>query len=153
MYFLPAGIKEDPVRRWGLPDRIFFGFGACHILAGVHGRMFAGSGFVARWIRPQEGFSGSHILLARGPVAFDFHGYACEARLLQRYAAGWRARFPGWHATVEAVDFDLLDTPSLNARGMRGPDQYLHDPIPRAMAFLRRYDPAECLPHRLGPWA
>lgn len=32
MYLLKPGIKEDPVRRWNLPDRVFFACGACHIL-------------------------------------------------------------------------------------------------------------------------
>jgi hypothetical protein len=36
MYILKPGIKRDPERRWALPDRIFFGHGACHILAGVY---------------------------------------------------------------------------------------------------------------------
>ncbi len=33
MYLLRPGIKENPVRRWNLPDRVFFAAGACHILA------------------------------------------------------------------------------------------------------------------------
>lgn len=32
MYTLKPGIKKDPVRRWALPDRIFFGNGTCAIL-------------------------------------------------------------------------------------------------------------------------
>ena len=35
MYVLKRGVKKDPQRRWNLPDRIFFGYGACHILAGA----------------------------------------------------------------------------------------------------------------------
>lgn len=35
MYVLKQGIKSDHHRRWSLPDRTFFGYGACHILAGV----------------------------------------------------------------------------------------------------------------------
>lgn len=35
LYTLKPGIKKDPVRRWALPDRVFFGNGACAILAGV----------------------------------------------------------------------------------------------------------------------
>jgi hypothetical protein len=34
MYILANGsVKQDPVRRWSLPDRVFFACGACHILA------------------------------------------------------------------------------------------------------------------------
>lgn len=32
MYVLKQGMKSDPHRRWSLPDRIFFGYGACHAL-------------------------------------------------------------------------------------------------------------------------
>jgi hypothetical protein len=27
------GAKRDPIKRWALPDRVFFACGACHILA------------------------------------------------------------------------------------------------------------------------
>jgi hypothetical protein len=138
MYFLRPEIKEDPRKRWSLPDRIFFGHGACHILAGVHLLEFANSGFSPVWLRPARGFSGNHIFLRGRDVAFDFRGYSRLDRLLAHHHRGWSAKFPGWSATVEEVDFDLLDTTELNARGMRGPDQYLHDPIPRAQRFIRR---------------
>ncbi|WP_245511356.1 MULTISPECIES: hypothetical protein [unclassified Mesorhizobium] len=35
MYVLKHGIKKNPEKFWALPDRIFFGYGACHILAGT----------------------------------------------------------------------------------------------------------------------
>jgi hypothetical protein len=136
VYFLRPGVKEDPARRWALPDRIFFGHGACHILAGVHLADFPDSGFHAIWIRPREEYSGNHILLKKGSVAFDFHGYSDLERLLSHHRRGWSDRFPGWSATIETVDFDLLDTNELSTRGMRGPDQYLGDAITRARRFL-----------------
>lgn len=143
MYFLKPGVKEDPVRRWLLPDRIFFGFGACHILAGVYQRRFQDSNFRPFWIRPPEGMPGNHILMLDGQIAFDFHGYCEYSRLVGRHSRGWAKKHPGWHATVVPVDFDLLHTDSLNARNMRGPDQYLGDPVPRAAAFLDRFDHAK----------
>jgi hypothetical protein len=139
VYFLRAGIKEDPKKRWALPDRIFFGHGACHILAGVHLAEFPNSGFRAMWIRPKEGYSGNHILLEKHGVAFDFHGYSDFERLVRRHRRGWNARFAGWSASIEPVRFDLLNTTELNDHGMRGPDQYLGDPIGRARSFLLRF--------------
>ncbi|WP_246707300.1 hypothetical protein [Mesorhizobium sp. NZP2077] len=35
MYVLKHGIKKNPEKFWALPDRIFFGYGACPILAGT----------------------------------------------------------------------------------------------------------------------
>ncbi len=32
MYNTAAGVKRDPVRRWHLPDCVFFACRACHIL-------------------------------------------------------------------------------------------------------------------------
>jgi len=74
VYWLKPGIKEDPVRRWKLPDR-----------------------------------------------------------------KGWAQKYPGWSAASLCVDFPLLDTASLNARKMLGPDQYRMNPIPRAVRFISRF--------------
>ena len=49
MYFLPREIKDDPAGRWALPDRIFLGHGACHILAGVYLSAFPACGFRPVW--------------------------------------------------------------------------------------------------------
>jgi hypothetical protein len=143
MYILKHGIKKDPVRRWALPDRIFFGYGACHILAGVFLRDPPLRGFYPERILPADGFAGSHVYVTDGTIAFDFHGYSSRARLLAHHARAWSGHTPGWNHTVELVDFDLLDTVELNRRKMRGPDQYLHDAIPRALRFIRRIDHSE----------
>jgi hypothetical protein len=140
MYWLKPGIKKDPMRRWALPDRIFFGRGACHILAGVYLDMAPPGGFHAEWIAPGVDYAGSHIYATDGTLAFDFHGYSLRERLLSQHWRGWSQRFRGWNGEIRNVDFDLLDTGALNARGMRGPDQYLHDPVPRARRFLARLD-------------
>ena len=137
MYVLKQGVKKDPVRRWALPDRIFFGHGACAILAGVFLRHPPLPGaWHAERIVPHAGHAGNHIFVTDGCVAFDFHGYACRDRLLAHHRRQWSARSPGWDADLEVVDFDLLDTKELNARRMLGPDQYLQDPVPRAMRFV-----------------
>jgi hypothetical protein len=140
MYILKQGIKKDPVRQWALPDRIFFGYGACHILAGVFLRERRRSGLVAEWIVPAPGFSGNHIYVTDGEIAFEYHGYSSRERLLVHYSKGWSLHRPGWSCTIEPVDFDLLDSTELNQRNMRGPDQYLHDAIPRARGFIDRID-------------
>lgn len=144
MYVLKPGLKKDPVRRWALPDRIFFGYGACHILAGVFLKKPV-PGFWAEWIVPTEGFAGNHIYVTDGLVAFDFHGYSLRNRLRAHHRSGWSSRQPGWDCCVEKVDFDLLDTAALNARKMLGPGQYLHDPVERAHAFVDRVDHANAL--------
>jgi hypothetical protein len=139
MYVLKPGIKKHPEKRWALPDRIFFGRGACAILAGVFlespPSQLPGSFFAER-IVPSEGFAGNHVYVTDGVLAFDYRGYCCRDRLLAHHRKGWVRHSPGWDCRIEAVDFDLLDTTALNARRMLGPDQYLHDPMPRARRFI-----------------
>lgn len=142
MYILKRGIKKDPVRRWALPDRIFFGYGACHILAGVYLKHEPLAGFHAERIIPDDGFAGGHMFVTDGVIAFDYHGYCLRDRLLAHHRKGWSTHSPGWSSTIEPVDFDALDTVELNARKMLGPDQYLHDARPRALAFIVRRDHA-----------
>ena len=140
MYWLKPGIKKDPVRRWNLPDRIFFGHGACHILAGVFLEMRPLPGFHAERIVPKEGFAGNHIFVTDGSIAFDFHGYSRREKLVTHHWRGWSGRHPGWNGELLDVDFDLLDTTGLNARMMLGPDQYLFDAEERARRFISRID-------------
>ncbi|WP_246677693.1 hypothetical protein [Mesorhizobium sp. B2-4-18] len=135
MYVLKHGIKRNPERRWALPDRIFFGHGACAILAGTFLKHPPLEGFYGERIIPDEGFSGNHIYVTNGLIAFDYHGYCARERLLEHHERSWASRNAGWHCMIAKVDFDLLDKTELNRRKMLGPDQYLQDPIPRARGF------------------
>lgn len=139
MYVLKPGIKKNPEKRWALPDRIFFGHGACAILAGVFLDNPPLNGFHAERIIPIEGFYGNHIYVTDGKIAFDYHGYSCRDRLLTHHRKAWSSRYPGWGHVIEKVDFDLLDTAALNARKMIGREQYLHDPVTRARRFIERH--------------
>ncbi|ARO32678.1 hypothetical protein NXC14_PA00413 (plasmid) [Rhizobium sp. NXC14] len=144
MYMLKPGIKKDPVRRWALPDRIFFGNGACAILAGVFLKEAPLPEFYAERIIPGEGFAGNHIFVTDGVVAFDHHGYSLRNRLLAYHTNGWASRSAeGWNCRLERVTFDLLDRRDLNDNKMLGPDQYLHDPIARAETYLGRVNHIE----------
>ncbi|PZQ97941.1 MAG: hypothetical protein DI533_12445 [Cereibacter sphaeroides] len=140
MYRPKPGIKKHPERRWNRPDRIFFGFGACHILAGVWLENPPLPDFHAEWIVPDDGFSGTHFFVTDDTVAFDFHGYSLRQNLLDHIRKGWSARYPGWNATIQPVDFPLLDTATMNARKHLGPDQYFGDPLPCARRFIDRFD-------------
>lgn len=142
MYVLKPGIKKDPQRRWALPDRIFFGHGACAILAGAYLKRSPLGGFHAERIIPAEGFSGNHIYMTDGVLAFDYHGYSGRDRLLAHHRRSWSGRHVGWGCTIVPVEFDLLDTADLNGNRMLGPDQYLHDPVARAYRFIEGIDHA-----------
>ncbi len=139
MYRPPPGIKNQPIRRWNQSDRVFFGHGACHILAGVFLSLPENNSFHAVWIKPRDGMRGNHIFVTNTVLAFDFHGYSSPERLYKHHLKGWGAVYPNWDATIELVAFDLLSTHELNQRNMMGPCQYYNDPIPRAHDFINRF--------------
>ena len=136
MYRPDPDLKAHPERRWNQPDRAFFGFGACHILAGVFLEDPPVDGFYGEWIVPYEGYSGNHMYVTNGQISFDFHGYTERKRLLTRYWKAHQCRYPGWDADIVRIDFPLLDTSELNARKHLGPEQFFGDPIPRAKRFI-----------------
>lgn len=108
---LRPGIKQKPHRRSALPDRGFFACGACHIWAYAFLQKHPARGFEAFWIRPAEGFAGSHIMVGTGATAFDYHGYSRLDHLLQHTDAQGRRWWPGW-------SFDLIKLPA--GVGLRG---------------------------------
>ncbi len=136
MFFLDPSVKADPHARWHLSNRIFFSNGACHILAGVYLKRFNTDDVYAVWIKPASAFEGNHIFVTNGGWAMDARGFMPREKLLEHHSRKWSVKHPGWRGAEVRVDFDLLDTGELNQRGMRGADQYLHDPIPRAEEFL-----------------
>ncbi len=140
MYILKPGIKENPEKRWALPDRAFFGHGACHILAGTYLENIAPPTFYAVWIKPIKDFSGYHIFITNGEITFDYHGYSTYEKLIAHHRKGWSTIYENWDCTLQKVDFNLLNTSALNSRRMKGPNQYLHNPIHRASKFIEKFD-------------
>ncbi|WP_299693050.1 hypothetical protein [uncultured Tateyamaria sp.] len=152
MFQPKPGTKADPARRWALSDRAFFAHGACHILAGVCLHDWQHGGLWAERIIPNGPNPRNHIYVTDGTLCLDYRGTTSRDRLLAWNATRMTQRIPGWRGTVALVRFDLLDTRALNARKMRGPDQYLHDPIARARAFLAsRHAPSPSLSPKNPP--
>jgi hypothetical protein len=137
------GAKRDPIKRWALPDRVFFACGACHILAYAFLRAYPESGFTPIWIRPANGYTGNHILVVRGQLAFDYHGYSNMLKLLahmKRKANWW---WPGWDAELIALPAEVLVSES-KSRTYYGlwlmePKQFLFDALLRAEKYLARF--------------
>jgi hypothetical protein len=121
---------------------VSFGYGACHILAGVFLDLPPLPCFYAERVIPAEGLLGSHVYVTDGVIAFDYRGYSSRDQLLEHHKRVWSSQYDGWLCAIERVDFELLSTADLNKRQMRGPDQYLHDPIPRARRFIEQSDHA-----------
>ena len=101
---------------------------------------FSNVGWSAIWVKPWEGFRGSHVFATNGKIAFDYHGYTVHDRLLKHHEKTHTSLYAGWRADIIHVDFSLLDTKELNSRNMRGPDQYTGDAIERTNCYLDRID-------------
>ena len=137
------GSKRDPIKQWALPDRVFFAAGACHILAYAFLEAYPESGFQPVWIRPIDRYTGNHVVVVRGEVAFDYHGYSTWRVYwahTRRRANQW---WPGWDASTVVLCPDALIS---NERAreyeglwMKEPEQYLFDPLPRARRYLKRF--------------
>ena len=145
MYVLAKGIKQDPVRRWALPDRVFFACGACHILAYAFLARYPDAGFKPIWIKPAKGYTGNHIAAVNGDHAFDCHSHSSWDRLLEhtnRKASRW---WPGWRAELIELPPDVLVSEAKSREyedlRLREPRQFLHDAMPRAVDFLERFPP------------
>jgi hypothetical protein len=148
MFFPKTNVKHDPVRRWHRPDRHFFANGACQVLACAFLEKYQDLEFSARWIKPASGFTGNHIYVTDGVVAFDYHGLTTEERLLSLVFRRARRFFPGWDATLIDLPADVLvsETRSREYDGLwlREPSQFLHDAMPRARAFVHRFGDLRC---------
>lgn len=144
MYKISGKIKRDPQRRWNLPDRVFFACGACHILTWAVMERYPKAGFHALWIKATEGFTGNHIVAVRDDgLSFDYHGWSRWPRLMAHTKAKASRWWPGWNCTLVELPADVLvsEAKSLTYEGLhlRGPEQFLHNALPRARAFLDRF--------------
>ena len=137
--------------RWSLPDRVFFACGACHILAHAFLERYGTPEMKALWLKPEAGFTGNHIFVGMNDWAFDYHGYSGREHFLAHTLKSAQRFWPGWNATLIELPWDVLvsKTKSRTYEGLwlREPDQFLHNALPRAEAFLDRFpDPASLNP-------
>jgi hypothetical protein len=151
MYVVDKAIKDDPARRWALPDRVFFACGACHILAYAFLERYPDAGFRPIWIKPHAGFTGNHIVATDGAVAFDYHGYSSLPKLIAHARTKAGRWWPGWEAELIELPVDVLvserKSRTYDGLWLREPRQFLHDALPRARAFLGRFGAPMRSPH------
>jgi hypothetical protein len=145
VFRIDKAVKRDPKQRWGLSERVFFACGACHILAYAFVTRYPDAGFSPIWIKPAPSYTGNHIVAVRDDIAFDYHGYTAWSRLVDHYRIKARRWWPGWHCKLVDLPREVLisEAKSREYEGLwlREPNQFLHDAIPRAEAFLDRFPP------------
>jgi hypothetical protein len=72
----PGFTKRDPMKRWSVPDRVFFACGSCHILAHAFLERYGTPEHEVTWIKPAAGYWGNHVFVSAADWVFDFHGYS-----------------------------------------------------------------------------
>lgn len=135
--------KTDQTKRWALPDRVFFACGACHILAHAFLRRYGTPAMTVLWFKPAAGHIGNHIFIAGGDWAFDYHGYSGREHLIAHSFIRARRQWPGWNAALVELPAEVLiseeKSRQIDGLWLREPNQFLHDALPRADAFLDRF--------------
>lgn len=135
--------KQDPVKRWALPDRVFFACGACHILAHAFLQRYGTGEMKLVWLKPDPGHVGNHIFIENTQWIFDYHGYSrpelFHAHTQRRAGQHW----PGWGARKVELPRNVLISERLSRTyeglWLREPKQFLHNALPRAVRFLERF--------------
>jgi hypothetical protein len=139
----PGYRKSDAAMRWALPDRVFFACGACHILAYAFLARWGQPGMQAIWIKPKAGYVGNHVFVDGRDWVFDYHGYAPKDRFIEHVWRGACRRWSGWDATLVPLPRDVLiserKSRTYDGLWLREPRQFLHDAMPRAEAYLQRF--------------
>jgi hypothetical protein len=143
LYRIEGFKKRDPALRWGLPDRVFFACGACHILAYAFLELYDLPAAEVIWLKPDPGFMGNHIFVVQSDWAFDYHGYSTLGRFLAHTHGKAKRWWPGWNASLVPLPRDVLISERMSRTydglWLREPQQFLHDAMPRARAYLGRF--------------
>jgi hypothetical protein len=140
MIFRSNKAKTDPVLSWNRPDRPFFAAGACHVLCAAFLELHPNEGYHTVIIRPEPGFRGGHVVVSNGKKVFDYHGYSEEKAFLRHYHAKMGRFFPKWGCSIHRVHGSPVSAEFCEQNKLRKPDQFLHDPFPRAMDYVHQLE-------------
>ena len=132
--------KQDAEWCRSRSDEEFFASGACHALAGVFLTMYPSSGFRAWRVCPEAPHRrGSHVVVARGDVVFDWLGYSNREDFLKGYVHAMRGLCTDWGCKLIELGLDPIGSTFCDTQHHRHPSQFPHDPTPRAQAFIRYF--------------
>lgn len=129
--------ERDVHLSWKRPDLNFFAAGACQILAFAFLERYPRAGFSPKFICPAPGFTGTHIYVTDGTLAFDAQGYAPEGQLLKDHRAAYRRQQRHWRADV--LDIDLPLAHFCAANNHRAPWDFPPGVWQRAHAYLDQF--------------
>jgi hypothetical protein len=90
-------------------------------------------------IRPDPGFHGGHVFVSDGQIVFDYHGYTEYEAYRSHYFTKIRRFFPLWQGQIIRLDVSPISQSFCRKYSHRLPEQFLHDPRPRAKAYINRF--------------
>lgn len=134
--------KADLGWNWARPDYEFFAAGACHVLAAAFLLEYPEARFQAWRVEPDVGQRGAHVVVASDEWVFDWAGYEKRNAFVSGYCGALRALFPSWQARFVKLELDPIGWDCCRRHQHRHPSQFLHDPMPRARAYVRRFPPS-----------
>ncbi len=129
--------KRDPFLSWKRTDISFFASGACHILAYLFIELHPKEDYKLIYIKPAEGFSGSHLYVSNGIFAFDFNGWTPEKVLLEETQIAYERIYPGWNFERKIITDSIEDFCQNNFH--RLPYQFANLPWERAYNYINRF--------------
>lgn len=143
MIFVTDETKQDPVKRWNLPDEIFFAAGACHVLAYAFLQKYSKLGFRPVWIKPTSGHRGNHIFVTNGNVVFDYQGLTPYEKYIENLEVKMKSFFYEWsYELIELPEHVLIsesESKQFDGLWLREPNQFLKNALPRAEQYLGNY--------------
>lgn len=132
--------KRDILKSWAREDRAFFAAGACHILASLFTDLHQHEGYRMVHIRPNQGFTGSHVYASDDTWAFDHNGWLKESELLTLTEQTYAQKYPGWDYERIPIDLSMTSLEDFCRTNMhRLPWQFAYLPWERAYNYIKQF--------------
>ena len=92
------------------------------------------------FIKPAEGFSGTHVYASDGTWAFDHNGWTHEKELLRLTELAYTEKYPGWAYTRICIDDSMSSLEEFCKKYThRLPWQFARLPWERAYAYIKQF--------------
>jgi hypothetical protein len=151
MIFVTDEVKQNPEKRWSLPDEVFFAAGACHILAYAFLEKYPDKGFTPYWIKPGTGHRGNHIFVTDHNTIFDYKGFQKFDNYIEDLEVEMKSMFFEWnYKLVELPKTALIseiESKKIDRLHLRSSEQFLYNALPRARKYLDSFDQDRVLAH------
>jgi len=130
--------KSDPFLSWGRDDLSFFAAGACHILAYMFMQLHPNQNFQIIFLKPEKKFTGNHVYVTNGTLAFDYEGWTQEKELLRETKKAYSEKYEGWDYKRIIIKEDIETF--CKKYNHRSPSHFPYLPWERAYKYIKQFD-------------